>query len=153
MNIYRIIRNKHLKDDLKGIGASIAPGRWNKKDIPCIYAAESRALALVEHMANVTNEGYTISSFTIRSLYLPDDCIIKINIDKLPQRWRDRPPPVETRDFGTYLLQSKKALAYMLPSTIIPQEFNVIIDPNHSDISKLKILDEHELEFDHRLKY
>ncbi len=121
MEIYRIIRNKHLEHDLKGIGASIAPGRWNKKNIPCIYAAQSRALALVEHMANVTKESYILSTFTLRSFLIPDDWIIKINIDKLPDNWRDKPPPVETRNFGTALLQSKKALAYLLPSIIIPQ--------------------------------
>lgn len=152
MNVYRITRNRHLKDDLKGIGASIAPGRWNQKDLFCIYTAESRALALVEHMANVTKESYISSLFTLRTFTLPDECMLKINITDLPKNWREKPPPVSTRVFGTQLLQSKQKLAYVLPSVIIPQEFNIIIDPQHPDLKKLKTINDELLDFDLRLK-
>ena len=152
MNVYRIARNRHLKDDLKGIGASIAPGRWNHKDIFCIYTAESRALTLVEHMANVTKESYISSLFTLRTFFLPDECILKIDITDLPKNWREKPPPVSTREFGATLLQSKQKPAYVLPSVIIPQEFNIIIDPLHPDIKKLKIIGDEPLDFDLRLK-
>ncbi len=152
MTVYRITRNKHLEEDLKGIGASIAPGRWNSKGIFCIYAAETRALALVENMANITRESYIYSKFTMRTLFIPDDCILEIEVSNLSSDWRDKPPPVSTRNFGTQLLQNKQTLAYALPSSIIPQELIVVIDPLHPDIKKLKIVNDELLDFDFRLK-
>ncbi len=152
MTVYRITRNKHLKDDLKGIGASIAPGRWNTKGVFCIYTAETRALALVEHMANVTRESYIYSKFTMRTLFIPDESILKIEVGSLAPDWRDKPPPVSTRNFGTALLRNKQKLAYALPSSIIPQELIVVIDPLHPDIKKLKVVNDELLDFDFRLK-
>ncbi|GAB3021166.1 RES family NAD+ phosphorylase [Niabella terrae] len=152
MNVFRITQNRHLSEDLRGIGASLYPGRWNKKDIPCIYTAESRALALVEHMANVTKATYIGSSFTLRNIFVPDELIVKISTEMIPANWRDKPPPMATRVFGTELLQSKKGLAYILPSVVIPQEFNIIIDPTHHAIENVLIINDEPLAFDLRLK-
>lgn len=140
MHVFRIAGNKHLKDDLTGKGASLFPGRWNLKDVFCIYTSETRALALLEHIANVSSEAYLNSSFSLRTFYIPDDCVLKISLGDLPSNWRERPPPVSTREFGTRLIDSKESLAYSLPSVVIPQEFNILIDPLHPDIKKLRIV-------------
>lgn len=152
MNVFRITRNKHLKEDLTGKGASIFPGRWNLKDVFCIYTAESRALALLEHMANISRENYIRSAFTMRTFFIPDECILKVSLDDLPSNWRERPPPVSTREFGARLIESKESLAYFLPSVIIPQERNILIDPFHPDMKKLRIENDQLIEFDMRLK-
>ena len=152
MNVFRITRNKHLKDDLTGKGASLFPGRWNMKDVFCIYTSETRALALLEHMTNISRESYLHSSFTMRIFSMPDDCILRISLSDLPSNWRERPPPVSTREFGTKLIESKKSLAYLLPSVVIPQEFNILIDPLHPDMKKLRIGNDQIIGFDIRLK-
>lgn len=152
MHVFRITRNKHLKDDLTGKGASLFPGRWNLKDVFCIYTSETRALALLEHMANIGREVYMNSFFSIRTIYIPEECILKISLSDLPSNWRERPPPVSTREFGSRLIESKESLAYFLPSIVIPQEFNILIDPIHPDIKKLRIVKDQLLNFDMRLK-
>ncbi|MGJ7030825.1 RES family NAD+ phosphorylase [Niabella hirudinis] len=152
MNVYRIVKKKHLDENLKGIGAGITGGRWNKKDTRCIYTAESRALATVEQLANTTRNNYLTTNLVLRTLFVPDDCIFRVPLEKLPVNWRDKPASIPSKAFGTALLESRAWLAYILPSAIIPEECNIIIDPVHPDMKKVIVIDEQEMEIDERLK-
>ena len=58
IRVYRITRQKYQDTFLDGKGAATFGGRWNQVGIPVIYASESRALAVLEILANVRNMQY-----------------------------------------------------------------------------------------------
>jgi RES domain-containing protein len=91
---------------------------------------------------------------------LPDDLLlIKIEIPGsieiltvqekvLVAGWDGFPFSSETVDFGTSFLRKKEHLVLKVPSVIIPDEFNVILNPLHPDIQKCKIISSEPFVFD-----
>ena len=150
MIVYRIVKTKHAKD-LTGEGARLNGGRCNHKLTPCIYTSESRSLALLEYSVNVNIEEIPRAlSFTI--FEIPDDGILEIKQEQLPGNWKDVPAPSSTKDFGTALLKSAEKHVFKIPSLVIYQEFNYVLNPLHTYSSSFKILDIIDFVFDVRIK-
>jgi RES domain-containing protein len=150
MLLYRIGRTKYARD-LTGEGARLNGGRWNHEDTPCIYTAESRALSLLEFSAHASLDSIPRAlSFT--TLRVPEGSIKEITIDELPGNWKDWPHPKQTRDFGTKLLNENKYLILKIPSAIIPDEFNYIINTFNNRMKDVKIVDVQDYVYDVRLK-
>lgn len=150
MLVYRIGKTKYAKD-LSGTGAKLNGGRWNHEGISCIYTAESRALALVEYTAHVSEDEIPRAiSFT--TYEVPEEAVLEFSTGVLPGNWRDWPHPKETRDFGTSFLKKADYLIIKIPSAVVPEEFNYIINPLHPLISKVKVLHVKDYTYDIRLK-
>jgi RES domain-containing protein len=150
MRLYRIGKSKYSKD-LKGEGAKINGGRWNHEGIPCIYTAESRALAVLEMSAHVTLDEIP-RALCFTTFDVPEDSILTHEIGSLPRNWQNWPHPKETRDFGSQLLRKNEYLLFKYPSAILPFEYNYVINPVHPSMSKVKIIDVVDYAYDIRIK-
>lgn len=150
MLLYRIGKTKYARD-MSGEGAKITGGRWNHEGTPCIYTAESRALCLLEYTAHASID--TIPrALSYTTFEVPEEAVLELTIGELPGNWKEWPHPKEARAFGTKLLKEKKYLLIKVPSAIIPQEFNYLINPLHPHITKVKIIDVVDYAYDVRLK-
>ena len=150
MNVYRITGIKYA-DDLTGKGASLNGGRWNHKLTACIYASQSRALAVLEYTVNVKiNE--IPRALSLITLEIPDTGILKLKEEELPGNWKDAPAPSSTKDFGTELLKATKFPILKIPSCIIPNEFNYILNPLHERSRYFKISEIRNFVYDVRIK-
>ena len=69
----------------------------------------------------------------------------------LPEDWRLYPAPRKLADLGTEWVHSKRSLLLRVPSAVVEQEHNILINPGHSDIVRVTILEVKDLEFDRRL--
>lgn len=150
MLIYRIGKTKYAKD-LSGEGAKINGGRWNHKSIPCIYTSESRALSLLEYTVNV-NIDEIPRALSITTLEIPDEDILIISEDSLPGNWKQIPIPSSTKNFGTHFLNATAKLAIKIPSSVMPDEFNYILNPLHPNSKHIKVLEIQDLAYDVRIK-
>ena len=150
MLVYRIGRTRHA-NDLSGEGAKINGGRWNHKNIPCVYTSESRALSLLEYTVNINIEDIP-RALSITTIEIPDSEILSIKIESLPGDWKQTPAPTSTKDFGTKLLKEANKLVLKIPSSVISVEYNYILNPAHSDNKRLKIIDIRDLIYDVRIK-
>jgi RES domain-containing protein len=149
MNIYRVERKKHAhKQD--GTGSLINGGRWNNPGTACIYASENRALPVLEIYANVLNEDLP-EDLVIITFNIPDDEKIFSPAD-MPENWRDPVVHAATKNLGTAILKKAEYLLIKIPSVIIPQEFNYIINPVHPGMKKVTIANISGFSFDVRLK-
>jgi RES domain-containing protein len=150
MNVYRITQTRYA-DDLTGKGAWLNGGRWNHKLTACIYASESRALAVLEYTVNVKiNE--IPRAMSLVALEIPDTGILKLKEEELPGNWKDAPAPSSTKDFGTKLLKAAKFPVIKIPSCIIPNEFNYILNLLHQKSSNFKITEIRDFVYDVRIK-
>ena len=150
MIVYRIGRTKYAHD-LTGEGARLNGGRWNHKLTPCIYTSQSRALALLEYTVNVNIDDIPRAlSFTIFDI--PADNILALKAEDLPGNWTDAPAPRSTRDFGTALFKKGEYGVIKIPSAVIPDEFNYLVNPMHRDIATCKIVDISDFVYDVRIK-
>lgn len=150
MIVYRVSKTKYA-NDLTGEGARLYGGRWNNKLIPCIYTSENRALALLEYTVNVNIDDIprALSYVTIE---IPDKSILELSAADLPRNWKNIPAPSSTKQFGTNLLNAAKSPILKIPSTVIPEEFNYILNPKHVDSKKFKILEIKDFIYDVRIK-
>ena len=150
MKVYRIGRSKYATD-LTGEGARLFGGRWNNKGIPCLYTSESRALALLEYSVNVNLDDVP-RALTMAIIDIPDSSIKIITEAELPGNWKQAPAPKETKDFGSSLFKDEKYSIFKIPSTVIPEEFNYLLNPLHTDSSSFKLIDVQDFIFDVRIK-
>jgi len=150
MLVYRVGRTKHA-NDLSGEGAKINGGRWNHKSIPCLYTSESRALSLLEYTVNVSIEEIP-RALSITVIEIPDSEILIIKEESLPGNWKQFPVPSSTQHFGTHLLKTVKKCVIKIPSSVIAEEYNYILNPLHVNSKSFKILSITDLIYDLRIK-
>ena len=150
MIVYRIGRNKYI-NDLSGEGARLFGGRWNHVLTPCIYTSESRSLAILEYTVNVNLDDIP-RALSIATLQIPDNNILELKPEDLPGNWAAAPAPSSTKDFGTILLKKADAPVIRIPSAVIHQECNYILNPLHADSKNFKIISIDDFVYDVRIK-
>ncbi|MBH2003528.1 MAG: RES family NAD+ phosphorylase [Sphingobacteriia bacterium] len=150
MTVYRLSK-KQFASDLTGEGARLFGGRWNHIHTGCLYTSASRALALLEFSVNV-NRILAPKSLCIVTLEISEKNMLKLDIRDLPGNWQEVPAPGSTRDFGTGLLQEARYSVIAIPSVIVPDEYNYLLNPLHKDHAKLRITAVRELDYDGRIK-
>jgi RES domain-containing protein len=150
MIVYRVGSTSYA-DDLSGKGAGINGGRWNHTGMECIYTSESRALAVLEYTVNVNIHSIP-RALSITTIDLGRVLFRKFSESELPGDWKKYPVPFSTRDFGAGLLRKNARPIFKIPSSVIPEEFNYILNPAHPDFKKFRILDISDFVYDVRIK-
>ena len=150
MEVFRLTILKYAQD-LSGIGAKLYGGRWNKPGQAVLYTAASRSLALVEVLVHVAN-AYLPTDYQLLTIYIPDNSVIELPIKDLPTNWNNSPPSDDLKNFSEDWLSTNQYLGLKVPSAVVKGEFNYLLNPLHSDMSKVKILSQEPFIFDSRLK-
>lgn len=136
---------------LDGRGGLIADGRWHFQGTPVVYLAESPAGALLEILVHLELDitglpaGYKLLKIDAPPDVLPEH----LNENEIPSRWRENPSV--TAELGTNWLKLRRAALLRVPSAIVPETFNVVLNPLHPDAAKLKILWHRNYPWDSRL--
>jgi RES domain-containing protein len=149
---WRIIKAQHAHRAFDGEGARLAGGRWNKVGIPMIYNADSLALAALEILVHLPGRELLKRKFLCIPVRFDSRLVTSFNLIDLPDDWDILPPPDSTQTIGTEWAMKKKSVLYKVPSTIIREEFNYLINPLHPDFKKLSIGDAEKFAFDPRIK-
>ena len=91
MDLFRLTLTRHAAD-LSGAGARLYGGRWNERDVPVLYTAENRALAVLEYLANLP---LTVArlDMSIVTVEVPDTVPLEtLAVSSLPPHWRSSVP-------------------------------------------------------------
>ena len=155
MRVYRIEREKYLDTTLSGIGAGLTEGyRWNSLHTFLVYTAESRALATLEVSVHLDlNEDLPTDRYYVE-IDIPGNVEIQeLSVKDLPENWDAKPPAIETQYIGDDFVILNQAAVLKVPSCIVQQEFNYLINPNHPDAKKIKVVSIQKFTFDNRLQH
>jgi RES domain-containing protein len=151
MEVYRIAKCLYI-NDMDGTGPKMYGARWNSKGHPVIYTAGSRALAALEALAHIPQKNLP-KDFCIAIIHIPDHIPVKTLVAKnLPKGWRTIPIQTSLQKIGDRWLKNRKQALLRVPSVIIPEEWNYLINPLHPDAKKIKIKNTFPFVFDERLK-
>jgi RES domain-containing protein len=82
---------------------------------------------------------------------IPDADVVALDSARLPRNWRSEPPSPELRAVGDDWVASKRGLALRVPSVIVPQEFNLLINPAHGRFRSIRVLSPQAVTIDPRL--
>jgi len=75
-----------------------------------------------------------------------------VAIEDLPQDWDAKPPTFTTQTIGDDFVFQNEAAILKVPSSIVPQEFNYLLNPNHIDAARIKVSSKSPMKFDIRFK-
>lgn len=141
MIVYRIC-NEKFSTDLTGSGAKLFGGRWNSKGFAMLYTSEHISLSALEMLVHNHFQDFAVP-LTLLKIALPTTTSIKeIKNYKLKQDWQN--DASYTKFIGNEFVKSEADLFLKVPSAIIAEENNVLINPLHKDFKKVKII-EHKI--------
>lgn len=136
---------------LSGYGSAIYGARWNPVGIELIYTAENRSLAMAEVAVHFTLATLP-SDFMMVTIHIPDDIKMKkMRESDLPKNWREFPHPASTQELGRDFVNANKYCILIIPSVVTQGDHNILINPGHSDFSKISIERMIKFPFDNRI--
>jgi RES domain-containing protein len=135
---FRGSQNQQAASVFSGDGGLYVAGRWNHKGTRAIYCSQSISLCTLEWLSH---NGLSVSGFSYCkfSIEIPDELVIQYTLLDLPADWCNSPSPGSNRDFAVRNFYTpNKHLAMAIPSVIVPEEFNLVINPLHSSFAQVK---------------
>ena len=151
MIIWRLCRQRRSGQPLDGEGARLYGGRWNYPGTAVVYTASSLALAALEVLVHVDHD-VAPTDLVSMPIEVPAGIRIEeISIASLPANWRNTPAPEELQKIGTAWVHRATSALLRVPSALIPEEHNYLVNPAHPDITRLKIGRPKPFTFDPRL--
>lgn len=148
MEVFRIALSKFAGE----LRASGLENRWNYRGQKVIYTAASRSLACLESLVHSSGETL-LQRFSVMVIYVPDDLFVEsIDTSQLPAGWNVRSRPAKCQKTGSEWVISQRSLLLKVPSAILTNEYNYIINVNHPDFSKIKLIATEPFLFDRRLR-
>lgn len=139
MRVWRLTRAPFANAPFDGTGPARGGGRWNSRGVRLAYASSSRALAMLEVLVHVTRANAP-ADFVFIEADLPNDAIVGLDIARLPGDWRAEPPPASLRTIGDSWVRSNTSLALRVPSAIVPEEYNLLVNPLHGRFTDVRIV-------------
>lgn len=150
MRFWRICRRRYAAEAAAGTGARLYGGRWNSRGVGVVYGSTSLALAAVETFVNLEPNLMPADLVSIEG-EIPDTIAIRrLDLSTLPSGWR------ETRDeslrqFGDQWIRAGESAVLLVPSAAIRGEWNLLLNPAHRDLSKIRFGRPEVFAFDARM--
>jgi RES domain-containing protein len=122
-------------DDLSGAGAKSTGGRWNAAGDALVYTSETQALACLETVVHLNAGGLPLNRYLVSVMIHPAvwaDARTETP-GSLPVGWDADPSGRASIQFGTAWIRSVASALLRVPSVIVPDEYNVLINPLHPD--------------------
>jgi RES domain-containing protein len=148
---YRIVKRKYREDLLSGAGGMYADGRWTSRGRPVVYTASSISLAILEFTVHYKRRGWA-PACVLGHVDIPDELRVEtVDIIRLPPDWRNPQPSKELREVGDDWLRRSRAAVLRVPSAIVPEENNLLLNPSHPDFGFITVRSVTDFVFDRRL--
>lgn len=138
--------------DLRGKGAELSGGRWNRIGTPLVYASTTRSLACLETVVHLAKKPLPLNRFLVR-ISVPSaewSAAVHLEPDALVG-WDAEPAGKASLDWGSNWARGNATLLARVPSVIVPEEFNVLINPAHSAAGAVKATKVRKWTYDTRL--
>lgn len=148
IRLYRISACKYV-DGSSGEGAFLAGGRWNSKGTRLVYASENSSLSMLEALAHITMLNLR-QSYCMQIFDIPEN-VIELAANVLPEGWQQNPRPDFLKSNGDIFVKENKALALKVPSAIMPDSSNYLINPAHPMYKDRRQVAVRNVSFDQRL--
>jgi len=148
MILYRLCKCIYA-DDLSGSGARLYGGRWNSEGRAMLYTASSRSLAVLEALVHLSPTNMP-DDFCMLTIEAPDDFTV-LDVATLPNDWREYPEKQILKQTGNNFLKDGEYLLLKVPSALVSEEYNYLLNPIHPKASGVKIISKKQFSFDERL--
>ena len=151
MIVWRLTRPAHRA--LDGEGARLNGGRWNSEGRAVVYTSTTLSLAALEYLVHV-EPLLAPSDLVAIEIELPADAGLgaQVEPDRFPPGdWREYPAPEWQAELGDLWIEDATFLWLAVPSAIVPEEYNVLVNPHHPRMAEARVVSTRPFSFDRRL--
>jgi RES domain-containing protein len=149
LEAWRIVKSKHAATAFTGEGAALFGGRWNSRGVAVVYTSATRSLAALETLVHFNPP--VQFSYQIFGLRFREELLEKLAPAQLPTDWRAEPPTQATMRLVDRWVREGRSAVLAVPSAIIPEEANYLLNPAHRDFKRIQIGEPEAFAFDARL--
>jgi len=137
---------------LGGEGGLYASGRWHRQGVRVVYLSGTMSLAALEVLVHHRRTDLRIPFVSVR-IEIPEDVAIEtLPPEQLPAEWRSEPISPATQQIGMVWLSAARTALLRVPSAVIPEEHNYVLNALHPDSARLKVAAPEPFTFDPRLR-
>jgi RES domain-containing protein len=147
---YRLVPEDCASSAFDGEGARLFGGCWNSIGVGIVYASRRLSLATLETRVHI-DKTQMLKRYKCFQFHFDDALMEIFPLGDLPRDWRESPPPPSIQQLGDAWVKSARSAILAVPSIIIPEETNYLLNPKHSDFAKIKIDKPADFTFDPRL--
>ncbi len=133
LQVWRLVTARYADSAFSGDGARLYGGRWNRKGVPVVYTSDSQALAMLEMLVQ---DDPLRARYVVIPATIPDEVAVeRVTVDSLPARWRAPGEHRRLRTIGTAWARRLSSAVLAVPSAVIPDEHNYLLNPQHEAFS------------------
>lgn len=152
MNLWRIIDRGLVREAFSGQGACDYGGRWNSPGTRMVYCSEHPALAALEKLVHIQDMEQLRQSYALISIDCPEELTETLAVNRLPGAWTREGARARLRRIGDQWISSRRSLALIVPSVVLPRASNILVNPLHVAFGQLRISRPEGFDFDPRLR-
>ena len=139
MRVYRILRQLYAEQPFNGEGSYRFGGRWSSPGTWVAYSSEHASLAVLDYFVHLDPTDPP-TDLVLAAADVPEQVSCdRVTLLELPVAWRSAPPPPELARIGDSFIRSAETAMLLVPSALVPDEFNALLNPAHSDFAALRI--------------
>ena len=151
MQCWRLVPDAGKAAAFTSEGSREYGGRWNPKGTAVVYLADHLSLAALETYVLLPRAALSNPYLAYRVSF-PDSIVPEgVGMEQLPDNWRINPAPPSTQAMAQEWLQEGKSLLLSVPSAIVPQERNLVVNLEHPDWASATVSEPERFYFDPRM--
>jgi len=148
---FRLCKAKYKASS--GVGAALHGGRWNPAGVEVVYTSSTASLCLLESLANIATDDFMPGTYTLTQVNISGSVAIEYVFDELlPLDWDSLVYRPEPQAFGGQWAAELRSGVLSVPSSILPAERNLILNPAHPSFPGIEFLEPKPFTFDPRLR-
>jgi RES domain-containing protein len=151
LTVFRLGKNIYRDQLFGGQGGLYASGRWTPRGRPVVYTSASISLAVLEYTVNYRRRGWVPATVLGRAMIPESVRVETISIEKLLANWFAASPPPQLQAFGGEWLERGETAVLRVPSAIVTEEWNYLLNPLHVDFRKFRMTTPKPFDFDQRV--
>jgi RES domain-containing protein len=145
MRVFRLCASTFAA--LDGEGSKRNGGRWNHRGYSVVYASTHLSLALLELLVHLDID--LIPNLNSIEIEIPAG--VSTQTGAFPKAWLKSKDDVLLQEVGTEWLKTQQSAVLIVPSVVVPNEQNVLINPLHPQASRIRIARSQPFQLDARL--
>jgi len=134
---WRLVKALHAPTAFGGEGAARTGGRWNSRGQHVVYASATQSLAVLEALVHL--DFPIVFSYVFFRIEFPQTLVDHLPPITLPSDWQTNPPAGATKTVGDAWMRAARSAVLAVPSAVVPDETNYLLNPAHVDFKKIKI--------------
>jgi len=136
---WRIVKARYATAAFDGEGAKRSGGRWNSPGRRVIYTSATASLAILEILAHL-GSARALTAWVLIECRFEPQLMTSIDPSTLPPQWQRYPAPAGVQTLGDRWIEAGISAVLAVPSVLVPQEKNYMLNPAHPDFARIEIL-------------